>query len=97
MLRRNFFGHYNPRGQSPSDRLIAIGGSGQVAENIGYTYLQSSRQRIDGQLLTNFEQRWMNSEPHRKNLLNSRYTRFGYGIAVSPRGDRVYAVQTFAR
>lgn len=97
MLRKSYFSHYNPRGQSPSDRFVALGGSGKVAENIGYAYLRGARQQINGRILVNFENKWMNSVCHRKHLLNGRYTRFGYGLAVSPSGDRVYAVQTFAR
>jgi uncharacterized protein YkwD len=97
MLRRDFFDHYNPGGQSPSNRFVALGGRGKVAENIGYIYLRGSRLRINGQLLSRFEERWMKSAYHRKHLLNAQYRRFGYGIAVSPRGDRVYAVQTFTR
>lgn len=38
---------------------------------------------------------WMNSPPHKKNLLDPKYN--ATGIAVVRRGDTLYAVQDFAR
>ncbi len=34
MAARNFYGHSNPEGQSPTDRYQALGGQGGVGENI---------------------------------------------------------------
>jgi uncharacterized protein YkwD len=96
MANHSYFDHYNANGQGPTERFSALGGTGGVGENIIYTQILESRKHIDVQLLEDFQLRWMNSSGHRKNLLNPRYTHFGYGIAVSPDGDRVYAVQTFA-
>lgn len=38
---------------------------------------------------------WMRSEPHRRNLLNRRYTRVGVGSFRSGADGRIYTSQTF--
>jgi uncharacterized protein YkwD len=96
MARRGYFDHYNPNGQGPTARFIALGGNSPgVAENIVYTFHQGKHPRVTVNNLREFQQRWMNSAGHRRNLLNSRYTSFGYGVAISPDGSRIYAVQMF--
>jgi uncharacterized protein YkwD len=97
MAKRGYFDHYSPDGQGPSERFVALGGSSiGIAENIAYDFPKGGR-KINVQVLSKFQQRWMKSAPHRKNLLSARYTHFGYGIAVSPNGDRIYAVQVFGK
>jgi uncharacterized protein YkwD len=96
MANRGYFDHHNPAGQEPTERFAAVGGKGGVAENLVYITISRDKQ-INGQLLADFQQMWMNSPPHRRNLLNDQCTYFGYGIAISPDGDRVYAVQKFSR
>jgi uncharacterized protein YkwD len=93
MLRRNYFNHYSPEGRSPSDRFAALGGQGGAGENIAVIKAPTLG-RIDAQHLAFFERQWMKSPGHRKNLLDSRYVYFGFGIAAV--GDRVYAVQLFS-
>ncbi|WP_404784254.1 CAP domain-containing protein [Altericista sp. CCNU0014] len=96
MLRRNYFDHYSPEGESPADRLTAAGGSGFPAENIGMR--EDPRvKRIKAQLLETFQRQWMSSAPHRRNLMNPNYQRFGYGLAIDPGSGRVFAVQMFTR
>jgi uncharacterized protein YkwD len=94
MLRRHYFGHYSPEGRTPSDRFAAVGGRNGAAENI-FMLRDSSLPRTGVGLdrLSFFEQGWMRSPGHRQNLLDRRYGRFGFGLAVS--GDRIYAVQLF--
>jgi uncharacterized protein YkwD len=97
MAKRGYFDHYSPDGQGPSERFAALGGRAiGVAENIAYDFPKGGR-KVSAQVLAKFQQRWMNSALHRKNLLSARYTHFGYGIAVSPNGDRIYAVQVFGK
>lgn len=96
MARRGYFDHYNPKGQGPTERFIALGGNSPgVAENIVYTFHQGNHPRVTVNNLREFQQRWMNSALHRRNLLSSRYKSFGYGVAISPDGSRIYAVQMF--
>jgi uncharacterized protein YkwD len=94
MLRRNYFSHYSPEGRSPSDRFLAVGGRNGAAENL--LVLRDSSLRgtdLNFDRLAFFERGWMGSPGHRQVLLDRRYGRFGFGVAVS--GDRLYAVQLF--
>lgn len=95
MANYGYYDHYNANGQGPAERFEALGGSGGVGENIIYTPYGRS-EPLSVQLLEHFQSRWMASPKHRKNLLDSRYTYFGYGIGISPDGKRIYAVQKFA-
>jgi uncharacterized protein YkwD len=71
MVRRDFFSHTNPDGQSPFDRLRAAGVTYlAAAENIAYGYTTAA-----GVL-----EAWLNSEGHRRNLENCRYTHHGVGL-----------------
>jgi uncharacterized protein YkwD len=94
MLRRNYFGHYSPEGRTPSDRFLAVGGRIGAAENL-FMLRDSSlvNAPIGVDKLAFFERGWMRSPGHRQNLLDRRYGRFGFGLAVS--GNRLYAVQLF--
>lgn len=95
MLQRNYFSHYSPEGRTPSDRFAAAGGHRGVAENL--LMLRDSslvNATIGFDRLAFFERGWMGSPGHRQNLLDRRYGRFGFGLAVS--GDRLYAVQLFS-
>ena len=94
MLRRNYFSHYSPEGRTPSDRFAAVGGRNGAAENL--LVLRDSSligTELSFDRLAYFERGWMGSPGHRQNLLDRRYGRFGFGVAVS--GDRLYAVQLF--
>jgi uncharacterized protein YkwD len=96
MLRRNYFDHYSPEGESPADRLAAAGRQGYPAENIAMTEDRRIR-RIQARTLETFQRQWMQSAGHRRNLMNPNYERFGYGLAIDPASGRVFAVQMFSR
>jgi uncharacterized protein YkwD len=96
MLRRHYFDHYSPEGESPSDRLTAAGRHGFPAENIAMTENPRER-RLKAQLLETFQRQWMSSASHRRNLMNPNYVRFGYGLAIDADSGRVFAVQMFTR
>jgi uncharacterized protein YkwD len=94
MLRRNYFSHYSPEGRTPSDRFTAVGGRNGAAENL--LVLRDASligTNLNFNRLAFFERSWMGSPSHRQVLLDRRYGRFGFGVAVS--GDRLYAVQLF--
>jgi uncharacterized protein YkwD len=94
MAKRDFYGHDNPEGQTPTDRYQALGGQGGVGENI--VILPSSpRFSLSYGLVEQFQNSWMYSEGHRRNLLTPDYTKFGFGIAANPYTGKVYAVQNF--
>ena len=70
MVRRHYMDHTNPDGQDPGDRMAAAGyrGSGW-GENIAAGY--DSAQKVVAA--------WMQSDGHRKNILNCRFTTIGVG------------------
>ncbi len=86
MAKRGFFSHDNPDGQTPFDRIKADGIKYWVAaENIAAG--QASPEKAI--------EEWMNSEGHRKNILNPDLQELGVGLA---RGGKygIYWTQNFA-
>ena len=80
MVSKQFFAHVSPDGSELTDRLSAVGylghpGSWIVGENIawGESYLASPGEIVKA---------WMNSPPHRANILSGDYEDIGLGIAV---------------
>ena len=70
MVARHFFDHVNPDGLDPFERMAAAGFHGSaMAENIAMGY-DSPKAVVDG---------WMNSDGHRRNILNCGYNRLGVG------------------
>lgn len=70
MATRNFFSHTNPDGLSPFDRIKNAGVSYKTAgENIAVG------QKTPQQVVSS----WMNSEGHRKNILNGNFSKMGLG------------------
>lgn len=95
MLRRGYYSHTSPSGETVRDRYIKTGGNGSrlTAENIA---------RCQGCLpppitasVDALHEGWMQSPLHRDNILRRGISEFGFGIAVdAARG--LYAVQVFA-
>jgi uncharacterized protein YkwD len=96
MLTRQFYAHINPDGETPSDRFARIGGQSGAGENIVQWHPSPGTGRITFGTVERFERGWMYSDGHRANLLEPRYTRFGYGIVTNRNGSEMYAVQNFA-
>jgi uncharacterized protein YkwD len=70
MVRRHYLDHTNPDGQDPGDRMAAAGYRGSSwGENIAAGY--DSAQKVVAA--------WMQSDGHRKNILNCRFTSIGIG------------------
>lgn len=94
MLKRRFFSHVNPDRKTPSDRINAVL-NWQVpasAENLwGRTGAVPSAAKLVEEAVAQL----MDSRPHRTNILNSRYTHLGVGIAMTATEVRV--TQLFAR
>lgn len=70
MFHRDFFSHHCPDGNSPRQRLAAVGVTGLWGENL------SLWQRNPQQVVTSL----MNSPEHRANMLDPRWTRMGVGF-----------------
>jgi uncharacterized protein YkwD len=95
MLQRNYYAHTSPEGATVADRYSDAGGSRWhvTAENIA---------RCEGCPSPPTEERverlhrgWMDSPPHRENILRRGLDRFGFGI-ITGSDQALYAVQTFA-
>ena len=94
MLRRRFFAHVNPDGKTAADRMAAALNRpvSASAENLWMrTGAVASAEKIVEEAVAQL----MNSRPHRSNILNSRYTHVGAGVAVTRSEVRV--TQLFAR
>jgi uncharacterized protein YkwD len=77
MAQRNILSHTGSDGSSHGDRARRYGyNSSYVGENIAYGY-QSAQAVFSG---------WMNSDGHKKNILNGRYRYCGIGYVVSGNG-----------
>lgn len=80
MVNNNYFSHQSPTYGSPFDMLKANGVSYMYAgENI------AMNQTADAAFKA-----WMNSEGHRKNILNPNFTELGVGIAPKGNGSYIY-------
>lgn len=96
MALRGFFGHYNPDGQGPRERVLALVPDSQsmIGENVltvqGKAYAVMSPDDLAKALLA----RWIASPPHRKNIEDPGYSSSGVGLARL--GEQVWATQVFA-
>ena len=82
MVVRDYLSHTNPDGAGLRDRLakFGIGSFADVGENI-----QKNTQPASKTVETAIN--WfMNSAPHRANILHSRHNRIGVGIVEGPPG-----------
>lgn len=86
MINKNYFSHTSPTYGSPFDMMKKFGINYTAAgENIAYGQ-KTPAQVMDG---------WMNSSGHRANILNSKFTEIGVGVAKDKNGTP-YWVQMFA-
>jgi uncharacterized protein YkwD len=96
MVVNNFFSHTRYPGEMSFDYGMLPGTI--RGENIA---MIPTRQYIPGPYLSLQEvcewavSAWMNSSGHRANILESRYTRTGVGVAFSEGGDYLYITQMF--
>jgi len=88
MARNQKVSHTGSDGSTALDRTRRFGYSSSfVAENV------ACGQRSAQQVVNS----WMNSPPHRKNILNSNYTEIGIGYVPSNSRCRTYWTQLFGR
>lgn len=89
MASGEFFGHVDPTGHTVSERIESAGIRDwrSVGEN-----LFNSRNIADFSPLA--VKMWMNSDTHRQNVLDNRWSAAGVGIAKAPDG-RVYVTQLY--
>jgi uncharacterized protein YkwD len=89
------YGH-DVDGRQPPERAAAQGYDPCLtAENIAYA--SSARGFQVDELAQRLFDGWVQSPPHRRNLLDGDMTDVGTAVAQSPRSGRYYAVQLFGR
>lgn len=95
MLRRNYYSHNSPEGDSVGDRFVKSGGSKWLltAENIAFC--KDCDPPVSDYYLEELHRGWMNSPGHRANILREGLTEFGFGISIGQNGN-LYAVQNFS-
>ncbi|SEF38636.1 uncharacterized protein, YkwD family [Caloramator fervidus] len=87
MASKGYFSHYSPTYGSPFDMMKKFGIKYTLAgENI------AMGQKTPKEVVT----AWMNSQGHRRNILNPNFTQIGVGAAKDSRG-RIYWTQMFIR
>lgn len=87
MIERNFFSHNNPDGETPFDRM----------KKAGILYMVAGENIAAGQYSPEaVVESWMNSEGHRKNILNPNFTYLGVGVIKGGKYG-IYWAQEFAR
>jgi len=84
MIKRDYFSHYDPDGQSPFERIRK--------QDIPFNYAGENLAFNESVLAA--QQAFMNSPVHKANILNSNYTQVGIGVVKGTAG-RVYVVQEF--
>jgi uncharacterized protein YkwD len=86
MVSRSFFGHQNPSGESPFDRIARAGYRYRTAgENV------AAGQRSPQQVV----QAWMDSPGHCRNIMNASFTETGIGHTRATDIYGHYWTQTF--
>jgi uncharacterized protein YkwD len=90
MMRRGYFGHRSPEGDLAQERVKAAGIDFRaVGENI-------QRNQYFDDPVTQAVKGWMESDGHRKAILEPRYTLSGVGITVDE-GGQLFFTQLFMR
>jgi uncharacterized protein YkwD len=89
------YGH-TADGKQPAERIMEHGYDYcSIAENIAYTYQSSGYGQRE--LSRALVQGWIDSPPHRENMLDPALTEIGVGVARSAETGYYYGVQDFGR
>jgi uncharacterized protein YkwD len=87
MADKNYFEHVDPAGQSPADRVRAVGYSEKlVGENIAFGP-KSVDEVVQG---------WLDSPGHCENIMDPRFVEMGLGLAAGRAKHGLYWVQVLA-
>jgi uncharacterized protein YkwD len=92
MAMRHYLAHNSPDGVAPADRITGVGiGYRAVGENI---YMDEYADPAD--VPQRAMNRWLKSPEHLANIISSKFTETGVGIAQSADGS-TYVTQDFVR
>lgn len=94
MVERGYMAHRSPDGDGPRERVFAIFPDfvGVVGENIAMRSIRPDESAADTAL--GAVEAWVDSPPHRKNLLDQRHGHVGIGVADN--GRATYIVMLLA-
>lgn len=82
MAVRRYISHWNTDGFTPTMRYTTGGGNDGVTENI--TYFQcSGKVYLTRKVVEYMQERFMNSEGHRRNVLSPEHNKLGVGIGFA--------------
>ena len=88
MAQKNYFEHVDPAGQSPADRVRAVGYQEKlVGENIAFGP-KSVEEVVQG---------WLDSPGHCENIMDPRFAEMGIGLAEGHAKHGLYWVQVLAQ
>lgn len=90
MAEEKFFAHQDPEGRTVRERVDRAGIKWRmIGENLAYSngYLSPVAASLHG---------WMESEPHRRNMLDPGYTQTAIGVWISSNGT-VYFTEIFLK
>ena len=92
MARRGYMSHTTPEGKTYSDRLTEIGLTPQWrGENIVLS-VHPAEEAVQDALAW-----WLNSTPHRRNILHPEYSHLGVGVAQTSEGWYVFVLNLIKR
>lgn len=87
MVARGYFGHATPEGVTFRDRLASAGITVHWAgENI------QRNSRAGDEAVADALEWFMQSTPHRKNILHEHYTHIGVGVAQDPTNQTTFTL-----
>ena len=86
MAENNYFSHTNLAGESPFDRLK----KGQISYRTAGENIAAGQKTPEAVVNS-----WMNSEGHRKNILNASFNKMGLGYVTANSGYKTYWTQVF--
>ncbi len=89
MLKRDYFDHESPEGETPADRIEK---AGYEFADLGENIASGSGRRATPKAIVRL---WMDSKGHRANILSRDYTEFGVGVAAN--SQEAMFVNTFGR
>lgn len=100
MAQRGFFGHENPEGEGPQEHTAV---QCAVGENIFQTWAGEPFETEEGEPVEHETEAdvaegavgwWMDSPPHRRNILLARYSVEGVGVYIED-GGKTFVTQLF--
>ncbi len=95
MLKRNYLSHSSPEGKSVADRVQLKVKKLQTDLGENLHMISAAQGLYDATAVAELMvSDWMNSKPHRENLLAKRFTQLGVGCASD--GRRIYCTQVFS-